>query len=675
MRAYDQSGAALSNGSLSNVAYGSQIQNISTSDGSGQIEFVLCTAAFQQQYHAHIQLSDKTTVLRENDTLYGPIDGYNVIGAKSLAGYYFFYLENQAETQATQHLHKTPATSSNNAGSNQQGQNDQQQGQENQQPQTGEGPQQGQENQQPQPNQGTAASSGSGSFSLPKLSKQEMIDLLNSAPTTMPDHVFVSMPSCTAPYATGKVRQNVLDAAAVRLSALRRIAGLPAVTADPTLCEQAQYGAVILGKLGISSHTPNRPADMDQAFYQKAYDAASTSNIYPGMELLNAIDMFMDDSDASNISQVGHRRWQLSTSLGKAGFGYVSTDSGSFTVEKILDQSNPFTDYSYVAWPASGYFPNDLSGFGSDTAWSVSLNPQYYSAPVKTDITVTLTRESDGRQWVLSGRQNYQNANSGRYLNVQPQSWQNYGGNHCIIFRPDGIDKYEGVYNVEINGLKNTNGVAASLSYHVDFFSTKGAVETPTAPTIPTNPTNSTNPTQPTTPTSSINFTDVKSSDWFAPYVNKAAQAGLVSGIGGGKYDPQGNLTVAQAMVLAYQIDSKATGRELPKASGVWYMPYYQYCLDNGIVNRNSFSQASLTRTASRYDMVNILDRSVPASRMTAVKTVTSIPDVPRNGNDIVYKWYQAGILAGDTQGRFNGSSNITRAEVAVILCQINNLT
>ena len=59
---------------------------------------------------------------------------------------------------------------------------------------------------------------------------------------------------------------------------------------------------------------------------------------------------------------------------------------------------------------------------------------------------------------------------------------------------------------------------------------------------------------------------------------------------------------------------------------------------------------------------------------MTAVKTITSIPDVPRSGNDIVYKWYQAGILAGDTQGRFNGSSNITRAEVAVILCQINNL-
>ena len=65
----------------------------------------------------------------------------------------------------------------------------------------------------------------SGSASLPKLSKQEIVDLLSAAPITMPDDVFVSLPSCTAPYAVGKVKQEVLDAAAARLSALRRIAG------------------------------------------------------------------------------------------------------------------------------------------------------------------------------------------------------------------------------------------------------------------------------------------------------------------------------------------------------------------------------------------------------------------------------------------------------------------
>lgn len=216
---------------------------------------------------------------------------------------------------------------------------------------------------------------GSGSLSMSKLSKQEIIDLLNAAPTTMLSDIFSASPSCTAPYATGKIRQEVLDAAAARLSALRRIAGLPAVTANPALCEQAQYGAVILGKLGGLSHQPSKPADMDNSFYQKAYDATSSSNLFAGLSLLSTPDGFMEDSDAGNIDRVGHRRWQLNPVLGKVGFGYVENGNGygRFTAEKVFDQSGQNIDYNYIAWPASGNFPNDLSAFEKNTAWSVSL--------------------------------------------------------------------------------------------------------------------------------------------------------------------------------------------------------------------------------------------------------------------------------------------------------------
>lgn len=175
----------------------------------------------------------------------------------------------------------------------------------------------------------------------------------------------------------------------------------------------------------------------------------------------------------------------------------------------------------------------------------------------------------------------------------------------------------------------------------------------------------------PTTPKS---FADVKSSDWFKPYVEKAAEAGLINGVGNGKYKPLGDLTLAQAVVLAYQIDSKATGRTLPQTSGPWYMPYYQYCLDNGIITASQVKQSDLSRAATRFEMVHVLDRAIPASRMAPVKTVASIPDVPKEGNEMIYKWYEAGIISGNSKGRFNGNKNITRAEVAVILCQINNL-
>ena len=711
MRAYDQGGADLSNCSLSNVAYGSKIQNISTGDGSNQIEFVLCTATFPQQYRANIQLSNKTIILQEDDTLYGPIDGYNIIAAKSLAGYYFFYLENQVETQMTQHLHKISATSSDNMESNQQGQNNQQQGQE---------------NQRPQANQGTAASSDSGSVSLPKLSKQEIIDLLNSAPTTTPDDAFLSMPSCTAPYETGKIRQNVLNAAATRLSALRRIAGLPAVTADPTLCEQAQYGAVILGKLGTWSHTPNRPADMDQIFYQKAYDATSTSNVYVGMELLNAMDMFMDDSNVSNISRVGHRRWQLSTSLGKVGFGYVHTDRGGFTVEKVFDKSNPCTDYNYVSWPASGYFPNDLSGFGSDTAWSVSLNPQYYSTPVKTDITVTLTRESDGRQWALSGRQSYQAANSGEYFNIQPQSWEEYGGNHCIIFRPDGIDKYEGVYTVDIQGLQDAQGTVVGLNYQVDFFPTKSTAPTtpatPTTPTQPTNPATPTTPTQPTTPATpttptqpttpaipttptqpmtpatpttptqptnpiTVTFTDVKNGDWFKHYVEQVAEKGWVNGYDDGRFGPNDNVTYAQLSVMLTSAFYKDRLDSYSGSNATWYTKYCTVANDLGLfkwtnVQNKYTDNTHVNKNVNRYEMAQIIYHAMTAAGIevdidldAARASTADWVYVPDQYRPAVAAAKAAGLISGiDGNGTFGGDGDMTRAQAAVVLCKLDEL-
>lgn len=334
---------------------------------------------------------------------------------------------------------------------------------------------------------------GSGSASLPKLSKQEIVDLLNSAPLTMPDDPFVTVPSCAAPYAAGEVKSEVLDAAAARLSALRRIAGLPAVTADPELCGQAQYGAVLLAASEFS-HYPKQPSDMDNDFYSKGKSATSSSNIFAGLKLTYTPDGFMDDSDGGNIDRLGHRRWQLNPQLGKVGFGYATVNKGyrNYTAEKVFDRSGNTSDYSFVAWPASGNFPSDLSAFGKNTAWSVSLNPSLYQTPSASSVSVTLTRASDGKAWSFSGRNTYRAAASGLYFNVETGG---YGINNCIIFRPDGIDKYEGVYTVTVNGLRAKSGGDASLSYQVDFFSTKDYEEP--APTTPATPTNPTTPTAP----------------------------------------------------------------------------------------------------------------------------------------------------------------------------------
>ena len=182
-------------------------------------------------------------------------------------------------------------------------------------------------------------------------------------------------------------------------------------------------------------------------------------------------------------------------------------------------------------------------------------------------------------------------------------------------------------------------------------------------------------PSQPQQPASTVS--DAPASFWGSTYIQKAAQAGLMTGTGAGTFDPNGNLTLAQAMVLAYQIHSQANGGSLPQAAGAWYMPYYQYCVDNGLL-AGQFDPSRLNQTASRFDMVAILDKAIPAGRMTAERAVPdgAIPDLDEGDayGEAVYRWYRAGIVTGDQSGRFNGTSSITRAETAVILCQINQL-
>ncbi|MBQ9521082.1 MAG: CAP domain-containing protein [Oscillospiraceae bacterium] len=300
----------------------------------------------------------------------------------------------------------------------------------------------------------------SGDKSLDKLSRQEIAALLSENPLTLPAELFDDAPSLKAPYAPGKLKAEALQAALNRLNMLRRIAGLQPVALDDALNENAQYGAVLLAA-STFSHSPAKPDDMDDDFYEKAKTATSSSNIASGYSLTGAVDGFMNDSDSGNISRLGHRRWQLNPAMGKIGFGYA----GKRTTEKVFDKSAPAADYDFVAWPASGNFPSEL--FNVNQAWSVSLNLNRYAVPVEADLTVTLRRD-DGKTWTFSGAESYTAANAGLYFHVDTGG---YGIRDCIIFRPDGVEDYSGTYTVSISGLKDKSGKDISdFSYQVTFF-------------------------------------------------------------------------------------------------------------------------------------------------------------------------------------------------------------
>jgi hypothetical protein len=70
------------------------------------------------------------------------------------------------------------------------------------------------------------------------------------------------------------------------------------------LCDAAGEVCAAHGKL---DHTPPIPPGFDEARYRQGYEGASHSNLASG-GLRGSVDMYMDDSDPSNIDRVGHRR-------------------------------------------------------------------------------------------------------------------------------------------------------------------------------------------------------------------------------------------------------------------------------------------------------------------------------------------------------------------------------
>ncbi len=270
-------------------------------------------------------------------------------------------------------------------------------------------------------------------------------------------------PSVTAPYSIGKLNADYLQSGEDYLNLVRYIAGLPDIELTDELNEAAQYGAVLIAASDFS-HYPVQPADMDDEFYRKALSATSSSNLARAYRDISAsISSFMSDSDSYNIEEVGHRRWFLNPTLKYVGFG----DANYRYAAKVFDRSGNGVDYDFISWPSSGNFPEKM--FYYSTAWSISLNPAKYEKADINNISVTLTRTSDGKKWIFDSNTSNDPNTKDDFFNL---NFMGYGVPYCVIFRPalNDISGYSGVYTVELSGIYDKNGNSATIKYQTDFF-------------------------------------------------------------------------------------------------------------------------------------------------------------------------------------------------------------
>ena len=169
-------------------------------------------------------------------------------------------------------------------------------------------------------------------------------------------------------------------------------------------------------------------------------------------------------------------------------------------------------------------------------------------------------------------------------------------------------------------------------------------------------------------------FTDVPADAWFAPNVQAAYELDLMTGSSATTFNPNGNLTIAEALVLACRLRSTyvGDGETFAARGGTWYQPYVDYAVNNDIVSAGAY--ANYTATATRAQFAAILAAALPDEALPAINSVTSLPDLDANAAyaAAVLKLYNAGILTGsDSAGSFKPTSTIQRSEVATIVTRM----
>jgi hypothetical protein len=311
-------------------------------------------------------------------------------------------------------------------------------------------------------------SSSSSNASNYDIAEEQKIDSIKnryrSIQTNFTGGYFITAPTTTPSYTIGKVKNEVLQAGVDAINLIRYIAGIPAdVVLDAGYTDLNQHGAVLLSANNQLTHSPSKPANMDQGFYDKGYKAAQSSNIATSNLPYTTVFQYMDDSDPGNIDAVGHRRWILNPPMKKTGFGVGATRYG--LMYSIDGSRNPEYDYDYVAWPSPGVFPANL--FSNNIAWSISVNTQKYGSPDESKIEVILEHANSGKVWTFSNSTPVSTATGSTYFNVEKNG---YGIRNCIIFRPalESSFQYQNgdVFQVTISGLDK------DLSYTVKMFTT-----------------------------------------------------------------------------------------------------------------------------------------------------------------------------------------------------------
>ncbi|MBQ4602205.1 MAG: S-layer homology domain-containing protein [Clostridia bacterium] len=178
-------------------------------------------------------------------------------------------------------------------------------------------------------------------------------------------------------------------------------------------------------------------------------------------------------------------------------------------------------------------------------------------------------------------------------------------------------------------------------------------------------------------------YKDVKYGKWYYDPIMNCTEKGYYSGVGNGNFSPSGQMTREMFVTVL----GRLSGIDASKFNGTsfkdikadrWSAPYIKWAADNGIVSGYNDGSFAPTNGITRQEICSVVKRyldkfGIAIDRVNAEKSFTDSAKIAAWAKEAVTYCQTRGIISGDAKGAFNPSKTATRAEVAVIITNLDN--
>lgn len=161
-------------------------------------------------------------------------------------------------------------------------------------------------------------------------------------------------------------------------------------------------------------------------------------------------------------------------------------------------------------------------------------------------------------------------------------------------------------------------------------------------------------------------YADLPATFWGTQWAEKAADYGLMEGVGEGRFQPDGTVTWGQFLAILCRMMGWETA---PKAPGEqWYQPYVDEFVQRGLVEEKGLRpQGAITRR----EMAELLVKTLGLAWLAPAAAKYDDPFTDCAGDGYVNLAYHIGLTQGSRKGNgfvFRPGDTATRAETAAMV-------